>query len=510
MSTELMSRFLDNLHASRLLDNNRIEELMRRPEPPQGDLEGIARFLEGNGWLTRFQIGEIREGRGTALTFCGYRLLERLADLPSGAVYQAFHPSLQKAVALRWIQREWLEPGDSLQNYLERARAASQVVHPNLVGLLDVGIVDDRLFVVQELVDGADLATLVSEMGALPVVLACEYTRQAALGLKAGADRGVWHGELTPSRMLLTPVVRKAGDNGTGRVVVRPAPGAKVKVSEFGLVPMRPPLRVLATGEIAFAAPERLEQSARDTKSDLWSLGAFLYFLLSARSPFAGATTIEMLQQLQSAEPIRVDRLRNDVPVELADFVHILLSRDPNQRPVSAEEVARFLAPYCLPGPAPMALPIGSAVPLASETGTHPAVKRAMIDLDSLPLAEELPQVEPLPAGTSDSQVYRPHASSAEPLPLPEETHHEPFADHHGFDTRPLRKETKSKRRSPQDILKIVVLVLLLFVLPWVIAALYITDSWPFDRPTSSSTTGAEKSNDGNKSPKKLKNGTRL
>jgi serine/threonine protein kinase len=510
MSTELMSRFLESLHASRLLDNNRIDELLRRPEPPQGDVDGVARFLEGNGWLTRFQIEEIREGRGTTLTFSGYRLLERLPDFPSGPAHRAFHPALQKSVVLRWLNREWLEPADHLATYLERAQAASLLAQPNILSVLDAGIVDDRPFIVQESVEGADLSMLVNEMGALPVMLACEYIRQTALALKAAAERGIFHGDLSPARLILTPVVRKPGSNGTGQMQIRPAPGAAVKVTELGLIPLRPPLQAAALGEYAFAAPERLTQPARDARADLWSLGACLYFMLSARPPFPASSAVESIQKLQNSEPLRVDQLRKDLPAPLAEFVHRLLSRDPGQRPDNAADVAQFLAPFSQYGAAPIARPIATAaVPLASETGTIPNAKPVPLLLDELPLAESLPHIEPLPAGTSDSRVYSPPSSISGPMSLPDEQHHELFADQHGFDSRPLpsRKAVDAKGR---PIFKILSLVILLFILPWTVAVLYFTDTWPFDRPVSSSTSGDEKSGDKLNTPKKLKSGTRL
>jgi serine/threonine protein kinase len=513
MSTELMLRFLEGLHASRLLDHHRIEELLRRPEPPQGDMDGVARFLEGNGWLTRFQIEEIREGRGTALTFAGYRLLERLPDYPSGPAFRAFHPALQKSVVLRWLNREWLEPSDNLGAYIERVQAAVLLAQPNVMSTLDAGIADDRPFIVHELVDGADLTMLVREMGALPVMLACEYSRQTALALQTGAERGIFHGDLSPARLILTPIVRKPGMNGTSQMTIRPAPGACVKVAELGLIPIRPPLQSEVLGEYAFAAPERLPQPARDAKADLWSLGASLYFMLSGRPPFQATSTADALQQLQSSEPLRIDRLRIDLPAPLADFVHRLLSRDPGQRPSSAGDVAQFLVPFCQYGTARVARPFASAaVPLASETGTIPNAKPVPHSSDKLSLAEPLPYVEPLPAGTSDSRVYSPPSNISGPLPLPDEQHHELFADQHGFDSRPLppRKEADGSRRSARTILKIATLVIFLFVLPWTAAALYFTDTWPFDRTAPSSTSGDEKPGDGSKSPKKLKNGTRL
>ncbi len=513
MSHELMTRFLEGLHASRLLDTDRIEELLLRPEPPQGDMDGVARFLEGSGWLTRYQIDEIREGRGTTLTFSGYRLLERLPDFPSGPAYRAFHPALQKSVVLRWINREWIEPYDNLSVYIQRAQAASLLHHPYILATLDAGIVNDRPFIVQELVDGADLASLVKEMGALPVPLACEYIRQAAGALHAGAERGIIHGDLAPARLLLTPVIRKPGVNGTGQTVsTRPAPGAGVKLCELGLAPARPPLSEISVmhtallGEYAFAAPERLTQSVRNSKSDIWSLGATMYFLLAARPPFPGSSAIDTLQQLQQGEPLRVDKLRNDVPVPLADFLHRMLSRDPGQRPESAGAIAQFLAPFCQVGAAPVARPIATpSVPLASETGTIPNARPIVAELvGELPLAEPLPHIEPLPEWTSESQVVRPASRAAEPLP---EERHETFETHHGGHLSSLPPKPQAAKGGSSWI----ILAILLHLIPISAAVLYFTDTWPFGRPVSSSNTQEEsKPDDGKKNPKKLKNPSKL
>lgn len=510
MSTELMSRFLEGLHESRLLDAARIEELLRRPEPPQGDMDGVAKFLEGSGWLTRYQIDEIRDGRGTALTFSGYRLLERLPDRPSGPAYRAFHPALQKDVVLRFINREWLDPADNAAAFIERARGASLLTHPHIQTTLDASSADDRTFVVQELIDGANLASLVGEMGALPVPLACEYIRQTALALQAGAERGICHGDLAPAHLLLSPVIRKAGENGNGHAATRPAPGATVKVAELGLIPARPPLGDIAAdktshlGEYAFAAPERLTQPIRNVPADLWSLGASQYFLLGARPPFPATSPVDALQQLQTGEPIRIDKLRNDVPADLADFIHKLLSRDPSERPASAAVVAEFLSPYCQFGSAPVAKPVAApGLPLASETATIPFAKA--VPTAEPPMAETLPHVEPLPENTSDSQVFSPRGKAVrDELPLHDDHHHNAFADHHDdLHSRPLAKRPEVKGGHSW-----IILAILLHIIPITVAVLYFTETWPFGQPVASSTTQEEKPE--NKTPKKLNKGTKL
>lgn len=509
MSTELMSRFLEGLHASRLLDQGRFEELLGRPEPPQGDLDGVVRFLESNGWLTRFQIDEIRDGRGTALTFMGYRLLERLPDQPSGPVFRAFHPALNQSVLLRWLNPEWVGPADNLQAYLERAKTGCTLTHFHAQGTLDAGYAEDRPFVVQEWIEGADLAGLVKEMGALPVPLASEYTRQTATAMQAAAERGIFHGDLAPARLLLTPIVRKPGVNGTGQTVsIRPAPGAAVKLVDLGLIPVRPPLGDIAPsdaaklGEYSYAAPERLTRSVRDASADIWSLGACMYYLLTGRSPLPATSAVDAMQQLQSAEPVRIDRLRNDVPAPLADFLHRLLARDPAQRPASAAAVAEFLMPYCQFSPIPTAKPVKTAaVPLASETGTIPKAMRVVDDTEEMPLVEPLPHVEPLPEGTSDSQVFRPRAS-LEPLP----DDHDAWSEQSG-NLKPRAPKVKQHKSAATWIF----LAILLHVIPITAAVLYFTDTWPFGRPVSSSTTGEESPpSDGPQNTKKLKNPSKL
>jgi serine/threonine protein kinase len=513
MSTELMSRFLEGLHTSRLLDNDRLEELLRRPEPPQGDLDGVAKFLEGNGWLTRYQIAEIREGRGHALTFAGYRLLERLPDAPGGSEFKAFHPALQQAVVVRWVSPDWLAPADEPKAYIERAQKASLVSHRNIVNTLDAGFVGETAFIVRELVDGAELGGLVNEMGALPVPLACAYARQAAEALQAAHERGVCHGDFAPEHMLLTPVIRKPGVNGSGRAVgIRPAPGAAVKVAELGLVPRRPPLGELSFGQshllgsVAYAAPERLTAAGPDVPGDLYSLGAALYFLLAARSPLPAKTPADALLQLQQAEPVPIEALRNDLPPAVADLIRRLLTKDPAGRPASAAEVIAELQPHGTPGISPTKPAAAtSAVPVAHETGTVPnALPSVMTRAPHLPDDDALhqPTVEPLPDDARDSQVVTPRAPRVEPLP--EDDHHDPFGVHHGgagdsSSAVPLRRREAPKKGG----WSLLIFAVLLHVIAIGVLIAYIGNFWPFEQ--ASSTSEDEPKTEKQETPKKVK-----
>ena len=498
MSTPQMSQFLEGLQSSRLLDNGRIEEVLRRPEAPKGDVEGVARFLESSGWLTRFQIDEVRQGRGAGLMFAGYRLVSRLPDQPSGQAFKAVHPIAPLPVVLRWLNPVWLQPTDNLREYLERARTVSQLSHPHLVTLFDAGLYEEKPYIAQEHLDGADLGYLVNEMGALPVQLACEYARQAATALQAAHERGIFHGDLSPSRLILAPVIRKQGVNGTGQAVsVRPAPGSMIKVEDMGLIPRRPAAGATTfsqshlLGAVNYLAPERLTSADVDAKTDIYSLGATLYFLLAARPPFQATSAVDAMLQLQQATPVRIDALRKDCSAALADLVARMLSKDPAARPSSAGSVAQYLQPFTQfgsagpgafgPGPVPGIVgpgPVGPGVVGAGPPGPFPPVvspfavpmAEAVAIPDAIPVAAvspvqravALPHVEPLPEDTSESRVVTPRAPKVEPLPEDtsesrvvtprapkvepiQDGHHEVFAANHRDEPTPLRKREKVK-----------------------------------------------------------------
>jgi eukaryotic-like serine/threonine-protein kinase len=486
MSTELMTHFLDGLHASRLLENERVEQIQQRPEWPQGDLDGVARFLEGEGWLTRYQVDEIRQGRGEGLQFAGYRLLERLLDGPCGEQFKAYHPGLQQTVVVAWVNPQWLPASDDVGSYIDRARAACGVSHPHLVNLIDAGFVGHTAYTACEFVDGATLTALVADMGAIPVQLACEYLRQAATAVQAAHQHGVCHGEISPSRLLLTPITRKRSAGGAGPTAVRPAPGAVVRLEGLGLSPRRPPAGDVSMsdarllGEVNFLPPERLTSSQVDARGDIYGLGAALYYLLTARPPITGAIAAEVLQQSPHQVPVRVDALRRDVNAGLADLIERMLAKNPEARPNSAASVVQYLAALSR-APAPVAQPaeVAYAFPLEEEAEPLPLATSART---ALVHANHEPLVEALPAGTRDSQVYSPVSLAAHP----DEAHDMFTESAHESAPSPLKQRPKPSKRG--WLWLVLGLALHLSAMTAVVLA-YVYELGPFAPSSSSSTT---------------------
>lgn len=442
MPNPVVDQFLDGLRTTRLLDDARIDELRARPEAEWGDVETLAGYAQERGWLTAYQARELRDGRGDGLTVGGYRIFDQLTDGPAGVTYKALHPALQQPVSLRLVKPDWLAPLDNTPDYVARTHAAALVQSPHVATVLDSGTHADAPYVVQEFVDGCNLFYLVNEMGALPLGLACEYTRQAALAVKAAHDRGVVHGEVSPFTLLLTPVKRAAGTNGD--VSIRPRPGATVKLVELGLSPRRPAVGELTYGQsdklgpLAFVPPERLTSGDFTPAGDLYGLGATLYFLLTTRPPHAGSSPLEVLHSAQHTDPAPLSSIKPDVWPVVSSLVGHLLARNPAQRP-AADRVIDTLLPFCESPvmPAPETMPM-SAVLIASETGTQPAVPTAVPVAKNLDWPDES-EPESFAESVPDEPPAAVGAGSSAAIPLPDQPLVEPFSDRHlGQEVRPF------------------------------------------------------------------------
>ncbi|MSR52785.1 MAG: serine/threonine protein kinase [Gemmataceae bacterium] len=435
MSQLSASQFLDGIRSSQLLDEPSIAELQARPEALWSDVDSLAKYAQDRGWLTPYQSTELIAGRGDRLNIAGYRIFDKIEEGAFGTHYKALHPALRQPVSIRLLRGEWLSPADSISAYVTRTQAASLAQSPHLANLLDGGTLDSGPFVVHEFVDGCDLFRMVNEMGALPLGLACEYIRQAALAVQAAHEKGVAHGDVTPHNLLLTPVKRVAGTNGD--VSIRPWPGASVKLAEFGLAPKRPAIGELTFGEsdrlgtLGFLPPERMTDGERTQPGDLYGLGGSLYFLLTTRPPHSGDSNLEVMLDIQQGQPAPLESIKSGVPSKVAQLVGRLLDSNPYSRP-SASDVVTTLLPYC----ERLAAPVPQDILLAHEAFTPDDVPNAVpvarnLDQptheDDDPFAEEIPQ-------SSDMPLVEPMSSTslAKHAGLLPEIH--PLDEHHAHD----------------------------------------------------------------------------
>ncbi len=379
MPSDSVATFLDKARASHALDSHQIDQLATQPDAPQADLGALCEYLEGRRVLTRFQADMIRDGKGADLHFAGYPVRDELGPCPGGTAYRAAHPALRTPVVLRRLRADWLAPADDPAAFLQRARAASALPHPNLVPLLDAGFHGDELYAALDApADAATLDALVKDIGPMPAFLAAEYARQALAGLRAAHERGLVHGDVRPATLVVGPLAASNKTGPDGKPKLRPAPTATVRVAELGLVPVRPPAAQAAPDGAApdpaalpYLPPERVDAAAYTPAGDLYGLGASLFYLLTGRPPFAGSSPADVLAKVRSADPPPLEAVRPDLPAPLVALVTQLLAKAPHARPATAAEVDARLAPFVRSAPA--APPVALVVPAAAAPAAYHA-----------------------------------------------------------------------------------------------------------------------------------------
>jgi len=367
MPSDSVSTFLDRAHASRLINPDLLEQIVRQPDLSRMSLAELTNYLEQHRVLTPYQAQMIRLGRGEELHFAGYPILQELGPCPGGMAYAALHPSLRTPVVLRRLKADWLMPLDNAVAYVQRARAASTLTHPHLVPLLDAGTYRDEVYVVLEPPgDTSSLESLVKDIGPMPGVLAVDYVRQAAAAIRVVHERGGWHGDVRPRNLLLGPLVETSKPGPSGKPFRRPGPASIARVTELGLVPIRPNASLLLgdLDALGYLPPERLDAPNYSPRGDLYGLGATLFYLLTTRVPFPGMTANEVMLRVRSAEAPPLEAVRPDLPPGLVAVVKQLLAKDPNFRPSTVVELEAKLAPFGRPDlPSPMSTPAAPAAP---------------------------------------------------------------------------------------------------------------------------------------------------
>ncbi len=265
-----------------------------------------------------------------------YQLLEELGCGGMGQVFKARHKLMKRVVALKTIRPELVNNPEAVMRFAKEARGAARLAHPNIVSAFDAEREGDVHFLVMEFVDGESLNRIVNRSGPLEPDVAADYVRQAALGLQHAFEKGMVHRDIKPQNLMLDA-------DGT------------VKILDFGLSR----IRRLATdsgdldsvgdetiltltntrlGTEGYIAPEQARDArSADIRSDVYSLGCTLFFLLTKRPPYFAS-----LQDDPTAIP-DVTRFRKDLPPDLIKVLARMLHPDPAARFQTPSEVRTAL-----------------------------------------------------------------------------------------------------------------------------------------------------------------------
>ena len=254
-----------------------------------------------------------------------------------GITYHAVDVNLGSPVALKMISARYSADAKARERFRREARTAAQLRHPNVATVFHFGETPaGQCFYAMELVEGETLEAYVRRRGRLPVSVALDIAEQVARALSAAEVHGLVHRDLKPSNIMVV-----ANDADTADQLV-------VKVIDFGLAKPIVATRVTSdrsalggfSGTPGFASPEQLAggSASPDARSDIYSLGATLWYLLCGRTPFAGQTLRELREQQARRLPIE-QLAAAKVPPTVIAFLRSMLAIDPAERPQSAREL---------------------------------------------------------------------------------------------------------------------------------------------------------------------------
>jgi serine/threonine-protein kinase len=257
-----------------------------------------------------------------------YRDLELLGEGAMGVVYKAVDSVLDRPVAIKVMSRSIARQGDLRKRFLREAQAAASLQHPNVVCVHDFGDVDGQLFIAMEFVDGVDLESLI-DRGHLPSLQAkLDVAIDVLHGLAFAHKRGIVHRDIKPAN-------------------IRVDTDGRAKIMDFGvahLVSSSMTTSGAILGTPSYMAPEQIAEGRTSPVSDIFSIGAVLYQLVSSVRPFDGANFENLRYRIVAENPRPLRELIPEVPGELDRIVSKAMAKEPTARYTTAADMASDLS----------------------------------------------------------------------------------------------------------------------------------------------------------------------
>jgi serine/threonine-protein kinase len=257
-------------------------------------------------------IGRLIDGR--------YQVRSRIARGGMATVYLATDLRLERRVAVKVMHGHLADDSQFKQRFIQEARSAARLAHPNVVNVFDQGQDADSAYLVMEYLPGITLRDLLQEYGSLTAQQAIDISEAVLSGLAAAHKAGIVHRDLKPENVLLA-------DDG------------RIKIGDFGLA--RAASANTATGAallgtIAYLSPELVTRGVADTRSDIYAVGIMMYEMLTGEQPFKGEQPMQIAYQHANDSVPSPSGKNPKVPAELDELVLWATSRDPEQRPRDA------------------------------------------------------------------------------------------------------------------------------------------------------------------------------
>jgi eukaryotic-like serine/threonine-protein kinase len=290
-----------------------------------------------------------------------YDIQSLLGSGGMGEVYRAHDARLGRIVAVKVLPTSYSADAERLQRFIQEARAAAALNHPNILSIFDIGEERGAPYIVSELLEGQTLRERIRN-GPLSSRKVIDYALQVARGLAAAHEKGIVHRDLKPENLFIT------NDD-------------RVKILDFGLAKLTRPENDVGAdaptvqvntepgqimGTVGYMSPEQVRGKAADHRSDIFAFGSILYEMISGRRAFRGETPADTMSAILKEEPAELSEMARNVPPALERMIRHCLEKNPAQRFQSAGDLAFNLE----------ALTDSS---VAVKTGTQPALAESVI-----------------------------------------------------------------------------------------------------------------------------------
>ncbi len=277
-------------------------------------------------------------------TLSHYRIVSKIGAGGMGEVYLAEDTRLGRKVALKLLPESLTADDQSNRRFVQEARAASALNHPNIITIYDIALDGQHNFIAMEYVEGETLRAVVSR-GKVEVRRAAEIAAQAASGLAAAHEAGIVHRDIKPENLMLTRAGQvKILDFGLAKLVERRS--ASLASTELTTATYLKPAPAAETeagtimGTVAYMSPQQAEGGALDSRTDAFSLGVVFYEMLTGRRPFEGKSAIDTLHAIINLEPRPAVEVNPRLPREVTDILGKALAKEVSERYQHADDFA--------------------------------------------------------------------------------------------------------------------------------------------------------------------------
>ncbi|MFQ6109000.1 MAG: protein kinase [Candidatus Aminicenantales bacterium] len=249
-------------------------------------------------------------------TILHYKILDKIGEGGMGVVYKAEDTKLKRTVALKFLPEGLTRDEEARKRFIQEAQAAAALDHPHICTVYDIAEAEGQTFIAMAYIEGQSLKEKI-KLGPMDVEEALSIAVQVAEGLKEAHEKGIVHRDIKPGNIMMT----KRG---------------QAKIMDFGLAKLEWGVDLTKTatimGTVAYMSPEQAKGEKIDHRTDIWSLGAMIYEMLTGRLPFKPTHDQALLYSILNEDPAPMTEIRKDIPRDLERIARKCIEKDPKKR----------------------------------------------------------------------------------------------------------------------------------------------------------------------------------